>query len=117
MDAVMCARDDLSSEAAEFVRFCYRRRRAGWPEIYDEMCAVAGRGLFHGWTHDELAAQGITFSLAGMPALASFVRRVIVEEGAPQPPAPPRRRRGFEPEAAIDEPVRPLLGGLGAAIA
>ena len=28
-------------EAEEFVRFCYQRRRVGWPELYDEMCAVA----------------------------------------------------------------------------
>jgi hypothetical protein len=114
MDAVNGARDDLSSEAAEFVRFCYRRRRAGWPEIYDEMCAVAGRGLFHGWTRDELAAQGITFSLAGMPALASFVRRVIVEEPAAQPLAGTRRRKGFEPEAGVEESPAPLLAALGA---
>ena len=28
-------------EALEFVRFCHRRKRVGWPELYDEMCAVA----------------------------------------------------------------------------
>ncbi len=114
MDAVKSARDDLSSEAAEFVRFCYRRRRAGWPEIYDEMCAVAGRGLFHGWTRDELAAQGITFSLAGMPALASFVRLVIVEEAATLPAGCARRRKGFEPEVAAEELPAPRLTALGA---
>ena len=35
-------------DAVEFIRFCYRRRRVGWPELYDEMCAVAARGLFRG---------------------------------------------------------------------
>ncbi len=110
----MSARDDLSSEAVDFIRFCYRRRRAGWPEIYDEMCAVAGRGLFKGWTRDELAAHGITFSLAGMPALASLVRRVIVEEGVRQPETASRRRRGFESEAAADEPSPRLMSALGA---
>ena len=39
----------------DFVRFCYRRRRVGWPELYDEMCAVAGRGLFRGYWADDLA--------------------------------------------------------------
>jgi hypothetical protein len=24
-------------DAADFIRFCYRRRRVGWPELYDEM--------------------------------------------------------------------------------
>ena len=38
-------------EAMEFVRFCHRRKRVGWPELYDEMCAVASRGLFRGWRH------------------------------------------------------------------
>jgi len=30
-----------------------------WPELYDEMCAVAGRGLFRGFGSDDLAAHGI----------------------------------------------------------
>ena len=37
-----------SPEAEAFVRFCYQRRRVGWPELYDEMCAVATRGLYRG---------------------------------------------------------------------
>jgi hypothetical protein len=69
-----------SSEAVEFVRFCYRRRRIGWPELYDEMCAVAGRGLYRGWGPDELGAEGIGFSLFEMHTLASLVSRVIAEE-------------------------------------
>ena len=35
----------LDQDAAEFVRFCYRRRRVGWPELYDEMCAVRPRAV------------------------------------------------------------------------
>lgn len=69
-----------SPDAAEFVRFCYRRRRVGWPELYDEMCAVAGRGLYRGWGSDELNAEGIGFSLFEMPALAALVHRIIAEE-------------------------------------
>jgi hypothetical protein len=71
-----------SGEALEFVRFCYRRRRIGWPELYDEMCAVAGRGLYRGWGSDELAAVGIGLSLFEMPALAALAARVITEETA-----------------------------------
>jgi len=52
-----------SPDAIDFVRFCYRRRRVGWPELYDEMCAVAGRGLFRGYDADDLAGIGIGFSL------------------------------------------------------
>jgi hypothetical protein len=69
-----------SAEGVEFVRFCYRRRRVGWPELYDEMCAVAGRGLFRGWGSDELSAEGIGFSLFEMPALAVLVHRIVAEE-------------------------------------
>lgn len=67
-------------EAIEFIRFCYRRRRVGWPELYDEMCAVAGRGLYQGFGPDELAAIGIGFGLFQMPALAVLVSRVVAED-------------------------------------
>jgi hypothetical protein len=83
-----------SPEAIEFVRFCYRRRRVGWPELYDEMCAVAGRGLFRGWGSDELGAQGIGFSLFELPALAALVERVVSED-------PGRRERVTAAELRI----------------
>ena len=67
-------------EAIEFVRFCYRRRRVGWPELYDEMCAVAGRGLYQGYGPEELSAIGIGFGLFQMPALAVLVSRVVAED-------------------------------------
>jgi hypothetical protein len=67
-------------DAAEFVRFCYHRRRVGWPELYDEMCAVAHRGLYRGWGVDELGTAGIGFSLFELPSLAVLVRQVIAEE-------------------------------------
>ncbi len=67
-------------EALEFVRFCHRRKRVGWPELYDEMCAVAGRGLYRGYGADELAEIGIGFGLFEMPSLASIVSRVVAED-------------------------------------
>ena len=69
-------------DAIEFVRFCYRRRRVGWPELYDEMCAVAGRGLFRGYDADDLAGLGIGFSLFDIPALSILASRVVAEEQA-----------------------------------
>ena len=68
------------TEAIEFVRFCHRRRRVGWPELYDEMCAVAGRGLYRGYGAEELAAIGIGFGLFEMPGLAGLVGRVVAED-------------------------------------
>jgi hypothetical protein len=71
--------------ALDFVRFCHRRRRVGWPELYDEMCHVASRGLYHGWGFAELAEHGIAFGLAEMPRLAGFVSEVIAAEGERRP--------------------------------
>jgi hypothetical protein len=72
----------LTAEAVEFVRFCYARRKVGWPELYDEMCAVAGRGLYRGWGPDDLAEQGIGFGLAEMSSLASAVCEIVTEDRA-----------------------------------
>ena len=69
-------------EAEAFVRFCYQRRRVGWPELYDEMCAVATRGLFRGMGHDALAEIGVGFSLFGTPRLAALVARIVSEDQA-----------------------------------
>jgi len=71
-----------SPEAEAFVRFCYQRRRVPWPELYDEMCAVATRGLFRGMGHTELAEVGIGFSLFESPRLAQLVTAVVTEERA-----------------------------------
>jgi hypothetical protein len=76
-----------SREAVEFVMFCYRRRRLGWPELYDEMCAVAGRGLFRGMGADELAEHGIGLGLFDLPALSALSAR-IVEDHRDERPRP-----------------------------
>lgn len=64
-------------EIAEFIRFCHHRRAASWPELYDEMCAVAARREFNGWGHEQLADRGVTFALGGMPQLAAWVRATL----------------------------------------
>jgi len=81
MDSRGQQQDPSASDAAvDFVRFCHRRRRAGWPELYDEMCAVASRGLYHGWGFAELGEHGIEFGLAEMPRLAGLVVEVARQE-------------------------------------
>ncbi len=82
MDPRNAATGITDPEAVEFVRFCYRRRRVGWPELYDEMCAVAGRALYRGYDADDLAGLGIGFSLFDMPALAVLSSRIVAEEQA-----------------------------------
>jgi hypothetical protein len=79
----------IDTEAMDFVRFCHRRRRVGWPELYDEMCAVAGRGLYRGYGTEELSSIGIGFGLFQMPALAGLVAQVVAEDVE-------RRRRSAE---------------------
>jgi hypothetical protein len=82
MDQRVAATRVPDPDAAEFIRFCYRRRRVGWPELYDEMCAVAARGLFRGLGTDDLATHGIGFALFDMPALAAMAAGVVAEEQA-----------------------------------
>lgn len=71
------AGDAPPPEIAEFIRFCHQRREADWPELYDEMCAVAASGEFNGWGQEQLADHGVSFALAGMPRLAAWVRSTL----------------------------------------
>jgi hypothetical protein len=109
----------LTSDAAEFVRFCYRRRNVGWPELYDEMCQVASREVFRGWGATELAKHGIGFSLFQTPALAHLVVRVLEAEGERLPrPVTLLARRPAQRDADADSPIerrRTLVRALGVA--
>jgi hypothetical protein len=71
---------DPDAEAVEFVRFCYRRRAVAWPELYDEMCAVAARGDYRGMDYEQLQRLGIGFALSALPRLAELAERVIAQE-------------------------------------
>lgn len=71
------AGDEPAPDIAAFIRFCHARRGAAWPELYDEMCAVAARREFNGWDHAELAARGLSFSLFDMPKLAAWARVLV----------------------------------------
>jgi hypothetical protein len=82
MDSCAHVLDAPDPEALEFVRFCRARRRVGWPELYDEMWAVASRGLFRGYSVPELEERGIGFSLFGTRDLAALAATVIAEERA-----------------------------------
>jgi hypothetical protein len=77
-------------DVVAFIRFCHRRRQAGWPELYDEMCAVAARREFKGWGHDQLAAHGLAFSLQETQRLAGWVRTVLAVSDDTAEPLPHR---------------------------
>src|ERR1044071_8790387 len=92
MVARPAAAPTFTADAVEFIRFCHGRRRVGWPELYDEMCAVASRGLFRGWGPDDLEAHGIQFGLVEMACLSTTVAEIVAEDRAKAkapPPAPP----------------------------
>jgi hypothetical protein len=110
MDSRRRPEDSSADAALDFVRFCYRRRRVGWPELYDEMCRVASRGLYHGWGFGELAEHGIAFGLAEMPRLAGLVAEVVGQDSLRRPRllvgvmAPVEVRS--EAEEVPEEPIR-----------
>jgi hypothetical protein len=89
---------DLPEDGVAFVRFCRERRHVAWPELYDEMCAVARRRLFRGWGLEELAEHGVEFGLFQMAALAAATRAIIAEEGTARCP-------GIKVAPGIGEPV------------
>lgn len=74
---------DPEAEAKDFVRFCYRRRAVAWPELYDEMCAVAARGDYRGMDYEQLRVLGIGFALSALPRLSQLAAHVIAEERGP----------------------------------
>jgi hypothetical protein len=79
---------DGADLALDFVRFCYRRRHVGWPQLYDEMSVVAGRSLFRGLSYADLAEGGVSFCLPDLPRLVALTERVIAEEAATVEPRP-----------------------------
>jgi hypothetical protein len=79
---------DGADVAIEFVRFCYRRRHVAWPDLYDEMSIVAGRGLFRGMSYADLAEHGVSLCLSELPRLSALTQRVIAEESATVEPRP-----------------------------
>jgi hypothetical protein len=106
--------DGWRPEIEDLVRFAYRRRPVGWPELYDELCLVAARGTFRGLGYAELAELGLTFSLCELPGLARLAVHVAEEEREANggvPPAPERppvvmeiRRRHMVPMASRPRP-------------
>ena len=119
MDPRSAATRAPDPDAIEFVRFCYRRRRVGWPELYDEMCAVAGRGLFRGFDADDLA--GIISEEQAMrrPVRVVIADEPVVPEPTPEPVAtaaavPTSNPPTVKDERTFDVPIRLSLAPSGA---
>jgi len=70
----------VPEEVVAFIRYCYQRRRIGWPELYDEMCGVAARAEFRDMGYDRLEELGVRFSLPEMGRLAALSQQVVADE-------------------------------------
>lgn len=66
----------LSPLAIEFIEFCFTRRAVQWPQLYDEMCFVAGNRLFKGLGYEELKDTGLDFTLVGLARTARLAGEV-----------------------------------------
>ncbi len=60
----------------DFILFCLQRQGKGWPDLYDEMCLVAGQRLFRGLGYTDLRERGLSFSLANIEATIRLVDAV-----------------------------------------
>ncbi len=73
----------IAQVAIDFIMFCFARRGAGWPSLYDEMCYVAGNRLYRGLGYEELRDAGLDFTLGGLGKTSRLVSEVT--RRAPQP--------------------------------
>ena len=66
----------IAQVAIDFIMFCFERRGAGWPFLYDEMCYVAGNRLYRGLGYEELRDAGLDFTLGGLGKTSRLVTEV-----------------------------------------
>ena len=67
----------------DFILFCINRCGSQWPELYDEMCRVAGCRLFQGMGYSELNQLGLSFALDDIENTLQMVDYVVSQ--MPQP--------------------------------
>jgi hypothetical protein len=63
--------------ARDFILFCVNRCGPQWPALYDEMCWVAGRRLFHDVSYKELNEAGLSLSLNDIEDTIKMIDAVI----------------------------------------
>lgn len=54
--------DTINPQVIGFILYC-TRQKTEWPDLYDEMCRVAGQGLYQGLHHRDLRNLGFSLSL------------------------------------------------------
>ena len=68
--------EKIAQVAIDFIAFCFERKGADWPGLYDEMCFVAGKRLYRGLGYEELNEAGLDFTLAGLARTSRLVNEV-----------------------------------------
>lgn len=66
---------ELDPRVIGFILYCTRERR-DWPHVYDEMCRVAGQGLYQGLHYRDLKKLGFSFSLSHLPRTVEMIESV-----------------------------------------
>ena len=66
---------ELDPRAAGFILYCTRQKK-GWPDLYDEMCRVAGQGLYQGLHHRDLRKLGLSLSLSQLGNTIQMIESV-----------------------------------------
>ena len=70
------ADEKIAQVAIDFIAFCFERRAAPWPLLYDEMCYVAGNRLYRGLGYEELKEAGLDFTLVGLARTSRIANEV-----------------------------------------
>lgn len=68
--------EKIAQVAIDFIAFCFERKGADWPVLYDEMCFVAGKRLYRGLGYEELKEAGLDFTLAGLSRTSRLTNEV-----------------------------------------
>lgn len=68
--------EKIAQVAIDFIVFCFERKGADWPVLYDEMCYVASKKLYRGLGYEELKDAGLDFTLAGLARTSRLVGEV-----------------------------------------
>ena len=80
--------EPIDSQVAGFILFCMQRCGKGWPDLYDEMCRVAGHGLYQGLGYKELKELGLYLGLNRVDETIKVVEAVTASQVGGESPVP-----------------------------
>jgi hypothetical protein len=66
---------ELDPKVIGFILYCTREKK-DWPHLYDEMCRVAGQGLYQGLHYRDLKQMGLSFSLSHLGRTVEMIESV-----------------------------------------